>query len=49
MDTEKIGIAAMVLGAGRKKEDIIDFTVGLILRKIGNHVKKVMLFILARE
>lgn len=42
MDTEKIGIAAMVLGAGReKKEDIIDFTVGLdFKKKIGNHVKK---------
>lgn len=42
MDTEKIGIAAMVLGAGReKKEDVIDFTVGLdFKKKIGNFVKK---------
>ncbi len=42
MDTEKIGIAAMVLGAGReRKEDIIDFTVGLDFeKKIGDYVKK---------
>lgn len=42
MDTEKIGIAAMVLGAGReRKDDIIDFTVGLdFKKKIGDYVKK---------
>lgn len=42
METEKIGIAAMVLGAGReRKEDVIDFTVGLDFeKKIGDYVKK---------
>lgn len=42
MDTEKIGVAAMVLGAGReRKEDVIDFTVGLDFeKKIGDYVKK---------
>ena len=42
MDTEKIGIAAMALGAGReRKDDIIDFTVGLdFKKKIGDYVKK---------
>ena len=34
MDAEKIGIAAMELGAGRKtKDDVIDFSAGIILSK----------------
>ena len=34
MDAEKIGIAAMLLGAGRrKKEDSIDYSAGIILHK----------------
>jgi len=42
MDAEKIGLAAMVLGAGRKtKEDEIDPAAGLIVnKKIGETVKK---------
>lgn len=41
MDTEKIGRAAMELGAGRKtKEDCIDFSAGLVFeRKVGDLVK----------
>lgn len=40
MDTEKIGISAMLLGAGREtKEDVIDFSVGLSFKKkVGDHV-----------
>ncbi len=39
-DAEKIGISAMMLGAGRrKKEDAIDFAAGITLKKkIGEHV-----------
>ena len=34
MDTEKIGLSSVILGAGReKKEDSIDYTSGIILRK----------------
>lgn len=42
MNTEKIGIMACVLGAGReKKEDKIDFSAGIILnKKTGDYVKK---------
>ncbi|KAF2956050.1 thymidine phosphorylase [Marinitoga sp. 38H-ov] len=42
IDTEKVGIASMVLGAGRKtKEDIIDFSVGIkVLKKLGVKVNK---------
>jgi pyrimidine-nucleoside phosphorylase len=42
IDTEKIGIASMHLGAGRqKKEDSIDLSVGLkILKKLGDKVEK---------
>ncbi|KLO22673.1 pyrimidine-nucleoside phosphorylase [Marinitoga sp. 1197] len=42
IDTEKVGIASMVLGAGRKKkEDEIDFSVGIkVLKKLGSKVKK---------
>jgi pyrimidine-nucleoside phosphorylase len=41
IDAEQIGIAAMLLGAGRaKKEDQIDYAVGLTLnKKIGDAVK----------
>lgn len=41
MDTEKIGIAAMLLGAGRKtKEDEIDYDAGLIISaKVGDKVQ----------
>ncbi len=41
MDTERIGLAAMLLGAGRaSKEDSIDFDAGLkILKKTGESVK----------
>lgn len=40
-NAEKIGIAAMMLGAGRrKKEDPIDYAAGITLKaKIGTHVK----------
>lgn len=40
-DTEKIGIAGVVLGAGRaKKEDSIDYSAGIVLhRKTGDSVK----------
>ena len=39
-DSEKIGISAMMLGAGRrKKEDNIDFSAGITLKKkLGTHV-----------
>ncbi len=42
MDTEKIGVASMVLGAGRKrKEDKIDHSVGVeVLKKLGDKVSK---------
>lgn len=42
MDTEKCGIASMILGAGReKKEDAIDYSAGVILhKKIGDYVKR---------
>ncbi len=42
IDTEKIGIASMVLGAGReKKEDVIDYSVGLeVFKKIGDEVSE---------
>ena len=39
-DSEKVGISAMMLGAGRrKKEDAIDFAAGItIKKKLGDHV-----------
>ena len=42
MDTEKCGIASMILGAGReKKEDTIDYSAGVIIhKKIGDYVKR---------
>ena len=42
IDTEKVGIASMVLGAGRKrKEDEIDHSVGIeVFKKIGDEVEK---------
>lgn len=42
INTEKVGSASMVLGAGReKKEDSIDTTVGIeILKKLGDRVEK---------
>jgi pyrimidine-nucleoside phosphorylase len=42
MNTEQCGIASVELGAGReKKEDSIDFSAGIILRKkVGDYVKK---------
>ena len=42
MDTEQVGIAASLLGAGRMtKEDVIDLGAGLVLRKkTGDHVEK---------
>lgn len=41
METEKIGIASVMLGAGRKtKEDVIDFAAGIkIVKKTGDIVK----------
>jgi pyrimidine-nucleoside phosphorylase len=41
IDAEKIGLAAMLLGAGRKtKEDAIDYAVGVTLsKKVGDHVE----------
>ena len=42
IDAEKIGQASVLLGAGRaKKEDSIDYTVGIVIKKkIGDIVKK---------
>lgn len=42
MDTEKCGVASVMLGAGReKKEDAIDYSAGLIVHKqLGEYVKK---------
>ncbi len=42
MDAEKIGIAAMLLGAGRaKKEDTIDYSAGIrLLKKTGDAVQE---------
>lgn len=42
MNTEKIGISSVVLGAGREsKEDSIDFSAGIVLnKKTGDAVKK---------
>ena len=42
MDTEELGIASTILGAGReKKDDIIDFSAGIILnKKVGDKIKK---------
>lgn len=42
MEAEKIGVAAMLLGAGRKtKEDKIDFAAGItMVKKVGEEVKK---------
>lgn len=42
IDADEIGVAAMLLGAGRAtKEDIIDLAVGIVLRKkIGDFVEK---------
>lgn len=41
MDTERYGIASLLLGAGRnRKEDIIDYTAGIeLLRKTGDPVR----------
>ena len=42
MNTEKIGLVSVILGAGReKKEDSIDFGAGIILhKKTGCYIKK---------
>ncbi len=42
MDAEKIGVASLLLGAGRNtKEDVLDFTAGIILKaKTGDKVQK---------
>ncbi len=42
MDTEKIGIASMLLGAGREtKDSVIDFSAGIkIMKKTGDYVKQ---------
>ena len=42
MDAEKIGISAMLLGAGRAtKTDVIDYDAGILLvKKTGDHVEK---------
>lgn len=42
MDAEKVGIASMLLGAGRRKmDDAIDHSAGIILnKKIGDYVKQ---------
>jgi pyrimidine-nucleoside phosphorylase len=42
IDTQKVGLSSLLLGAGRsKKEDIIDPGVGLVMQKrIGDHVEK---------
>ena len=41
-DTEKVGIASVILGAGREtKESIIDFTAGIVLEKtVGDFVEE---------
>jgi pyrimidine-nucleoside phosphorylase len=42
MDTEAVGIAASLLGAGRKtKDDVIDLSAGIVLKaKTGDRVNK---------
>lgn len=42
INAEKLGIAAMMLGGGRaKKEDTIDYGVGVVVhKKVGDYVKK---------
>jgi pyrimidine-nucleoside phosphorylase len=42
IDTQAVGVASMVLGAGRaKKEDVIDPSVGIkVVKKLGDYVKK---------
>ena len=42
MNAEEIGVASVILGAGReKKEDAIDFSAGIVLnKKSGNKVAK---------
>lgn len=42
MDTEKCGIASVVLGAGREtKESVIDYSAGIVLgAKIGSYIKE---------
>lgn len=42
MDTEKCGVASVMLGAGReKKEDAIDYSAGMMVHKqLGEYVKK---------
>ena len=42
MDTKECGIASCILGAGREtKEDIIDYTAGIVLKKkTGDQIKK---------
>ena len=42
MDAEKIGVASLLLGAGRNtKEDVLDFSAGIILKaKTGDKVAK---------
>lgn len=40
MDAEKVGIASMLLGAGRQKiDDVIDYSAGIILnKKVGDYI-----------
>lgn len=42
IDADEVGVAAMLLGAGRAtKEDVIDLSVGIVLcKKIGDYVKE---------
>ncbi|MEE0982322.1 MAG: hypothetical protein U0K91_11600, partial [Acutalibacteraceae bacterium] len=42
MDAEKIGVASLLLGAGRNtKEDVLDFSAGIILKaKTGDRIEK---------
>ena len=42
MDTEKFGMASVLLGAGRlTKEDSIDFSAGIVLqKKVGDYVNR---------
>lgn len=41
IDALKVGEAAMLLGAGRaKKEDEIDYSVGIVLEKVGDKIQK---------